>query len=79
MGELDQALPRRRDAQSACAPLEQRDPEALFQAAQLVAHGGLAEVQSLGGAGGSARLRDRLNQPQISGFQAALIRRHEQM
>ena len=54
----------------ALAP-KQLHPQSLFQAAQLVAHRGLAQVQLLGGLGGAARLRDRLHQPQIARLQGA--------
>jgi len=44
LGQSHQALAARRDQQAVPDTLEQRDPEPLLQAAQLVADGRLREV-----------------------------------
>ena len=50
-----------------------RQPEPPLEAAQLVAHGGLAQAQLFCGARGAARACDGLHQPQISRFQRAVV------
>jgi exodeoxyribonuclease V gamma subunit len=75
--ELDQLFSCGRDAQTPPLASKQLDAQSLFQSAQLVAHGRLAQAQVLGGLGGTARSGDRLHQPQIARLQRAEAHAHE--
>ena len=59
-----QPLPRRGRAQRPIAAIEQLDAEQLLEPLQLLADGGLREVQKVRGAGDAAGLDDRYERTQ---------------
>ena len=66
---VEQMLPRRGRDHAAVAPQEQRGLQPILDVLQLMAEGGLREVQPLGRRGEGAVLGDGNDQPQMTNFE----------